>query len=73
MLSCEHTERQVAASAADLHWVYGDAWEEIWDWFWSVTMYFNGMVPLPLPPTLPLDTRCVYTLINGQKKLRIND
>ena len=53
-LSCKNSERQ--AEAAGLHWAYGDAWEWIWDRFWSVTMYFNGMVPLPL------DARCVYAL-----------
>ena len=49
-LSCKHTERQ----AADLHWVYADAWEWIWDPFWSFTMHSNG--------TLSLDARCGYTL-----------
>ena len=43
-LSCKNS-----AAAVGLHWAYGDAWEWIWDRFWSVTMYFNGMVPLPLP------------------------
>ena len=54
-LSCEHTERP-AAAADQIHWVYGDAWEWVWDPFWSVTMYFIGMVPLPF------DAWCVYTL-----------
>ena len=53
-LSCKHTERQVA----DLHWVYGDAWEWIWDPFWSVTMHSNGTLPLDAL----LDARCVHTL-----------
>ena len=45
-LSCKNSERQ--AEAAGLHWVYGVAWEWIWDRFSSVTMHFNGTVPLPL-------------------------
>ena len=48
LLSYEHTEHQ--AAAVDLYWAYGDAWEFVW----SITMYFNGIVPL--------DARCVYTL-----------
>ena len=35
-LSYEHTERQ------RLMQVNGDAWEWVWDPFWSVTMHFNG-------------------------------
>ena len=61
-LSGEHTERQAAAAVTDLYWVYGDAWECVWDRFWSITMYFNGMVSLLLPLPLPLDARCVYAL-----------
>ena len=51
----KHTERQAAASAADLHWVYDDDREWVWHRCWSVTMYFNGML------TLPLEAQCVYT------------
>ena len=56
-------ERQIGS-----HWIHcvqGDAWEWVRDRFWSVTMYFNGMVPLP--PPLTLDARCVHSL--KQKKL----
>ena len=58
VLSYEQTERQLWSFDA---WV--DAWEWVWDRFWSVTMYSNGTLPLPLPLDVPLDTRCVYTLM----------
>ena len=63
ILGCKHTERQAAVAAADLHWVYGDAWEWVWDRFWSVTIHSNGTLPLPLMLDMPLDARCEHSLI----------
>ena len=60
-LRCKHTERQAAAAVADLHWVYGDAWEWVWDQFWRVIMHSNGTLPLPLTLGAPLDARCGYS------------
>ena len=45
ILSYKHTkrQRQLWSFAA-----YHDAWEWVWDRFWSVTMYSNGTLPLRL-------------------------
>ena len=53
--------------------VNGDAWEWVWDRFWSVTMHSNEnyltlRMTLPLP--LMLDARCVYSL-NLQTRVSI--
>ena len=39
-----HTKRQRQLKSFD-------AWERVWDRFWSVTMHSNGTLPLPLPLT----------------------
>ena len=51
---------------ATLHMMLGnaphDAWEWVWDRFWSFTMHSNGTLLLDAPLDGPLDAWCVYTL-----------
>ena len=51
------------------HWIhcdtYLDAWEWVSDWFSSVTMHSNGILPLPLDALLA--ARCGYSLKPGNK------
>ena len=51
--------RRVKREASDwIHWnhyVQGDAWEWVWDRFWSITMHSNGTLL-----DAPLDAQCGY-------------
>ena len=52
-------------SVPDLYWsgdACHDAWEWVWDRFWSITMHSNGTLPLDVPLAALVDARCGYAL-----------
>ena len=60
-LGHNHTERQAPGTRLDPIDAHLDAWEWVWDWLSSITMYSNGTLLLPLMLDTPLATRCGYS------------